>query len=171
MFPVLCLVITVGSALYWISSYRSRLHTDLGSLLEKMDPTLRTVMIDQSFTDSERQRAADDKLYGSLHGLAGHLKICRNAGILVNFAALSAVEFPEESPRTKERLFQRAGMIRLFLLPCVAEAIIVKCFKTLPIPRLATRFSVEQYAEMCSEVRAIIEYRHEKLISRFDELI
>lgn len=169
--PLACLVFVIGLGIYWILGYRSRVAGDLNSMLDQLDPHLKSMLLTHSVLDSAKQRSEDDELWRSIHGIRGVRRICHNAGILANFAFLGAQECPDLDLSVHEDLCQRAAMLRLSMVGCVVECLILKAFSSLPLPRLFARWSVEQYVEICAEMRAVVEYHHPSLISRFDTSI
>jgi|SRR5579862_475807 len=118
-------------------------------------------------TDIEEQRIQDDRLWHAIRGAKGLRRIFHNAGILLTMAAVMGDECGDDCDRESNLALMVRGATLIGLL----EAGLLKCFPMLPVPRFIARFAFDQYCELCSFVRAPLEWNHPDMVARFDAVI
>jgi hypothetical protein len=168
---LLIVFIVIAATTIWAVGFRHRYAPDLESLLAQLTPPINSILLDDHAPDQAKQREIDDEMWKSMNGLRGVHQMYRNAGILLTIALRIEQDTPRSGCLRLDSNSDRALMLRLSLLGCFLECLLLRCFPNLPLPRLIARNSLDQYAEMCASVRAMIEYLHPSLVDTYDAVI
>jgi len=115
-----------------------------------------------------QQRAIDDQMWASVRGCRGVYRMFQNAGILLTLAIRMT---QENDTQQNERNAHDCALLRLVLCCSVGECLLLRLIPGLPMPRLIARCAFDQYLDLCSDVRAMMEFQHPALIDRFDRFM
>lgn len=168
MISIISVTFVVLLSSLWALPLRHRHAQDIESLLAELTPGLRASITVQSSFDHTKQRLQDDATYMAVGGLGGMMRRYRNAGILLNIALRIEAEALKTDADCNIDICNRALILRISLAGCVLEHLLLRTFRTVPLPRIMVRNSIDQYDELCAFVWAIMEFHRPDLIDAFD---
>ncbi len=178
LLPAMFVGMVVIATALWALFFRGRHAHDMESLMAQLKPPISSSFNMPQAYDMTRQREEDDKLCRDMDGIKGIWRMHRKAGILFTMATRMDRELEMAMRENGEAdLVEpsdnsiRSLALRISLLRCLGEHLFLSLFPRMPVPRLMLRFTVDQYAELCAAVRAMLECQHPTLLDGYDGVI
>lgn len=160
-----CILASVWWAVFW----RRRLAPDMTSLLAQLDKPFRAYLhMPNVGTEMQVRRELDNALWRNIDGWRGLRRIYRNSGVLLTIRLRLENEISGAGGERYHIECDEAFLLRLTLLGCILEHLMIRKFPRLPIQRFYLRSALDQYIEFRSYLRGALECARPDLLEQFD---